>query len=115
MFRFVRRLIKVVFLIALLFVGVSYLLPKEVVVTRMTTIEAAPEEIFPHLNSLQKFAEWSPWTKIDPEMKVNYSGPETGVGNKMAWVSEMREVGTGSQEIVDSVVNERVSTAPCGE
>ena len=82
--------------------GVAYLLPRNVEVTRSTNIDAPPEAVFPYVNSLQETARWSPWLDIDPEVAVTYSGPESGVGNRMEWTSSDPQVGSGSQEIVES-------------
>lgn len=103
-------LIGVAALIAIL-VLVAYLLPREVTVMRQTVIEAPPESVFPWVSSLQKAAEWSPWMGLDPDLQVTYEGPPEGVGNKMSWVSQKSEVGSGTQEITASVPNEKVETA----
>jgi hypothetical protein len=75
-------------------VGVAYLLPRNVIVEREVVVNAPPEVVFEHVNSLQAFSEWSPWGDYDPEMQVVYSGPESGVGNVMEWTSDHRNVGT---------------------
>ncbi len=102
-------LIGLVVLIAALAAG-AYLLPRNVIVEREITIDAAPEDVFPHINSLQAFSEWSPWSDRDPDMTVSYSGPETGVGNVMEWQSDQPDVGNGRQEIVAVSENEEVRT-----
>ncbi|WP_224816578.1 SRPBCC family protein [Hasllibacter sp. MH4015] len=109
--RLIRNiLIGLVALVAVLAV-VGMLLPRQVVVERDIVIDAPPEDVFAHVNSLQAFAEWSPWGDYDPDMVVTYSGPETGVGNVMEWTSEHPNVGNGRQEITHVVENERVMTA----
>ena len=90
---------------------VTYVLPREVAVERSVTIEAPPEAIFPHLNSLRATEAWSPWLERDPQVKLVYSGPDFGVGNRMKWESEHPQVGSGTQEITASVENSRVRTA----
>ncbi len=67
--------------------------------------------IFPYVNSMQQTEHWSPWLHRDPETKLTYSGPESGVGNILNWSSDDPQVGTGSQEIVASVENQSVQTA----
>lgn len=109
--RFLGRLLAVVLGLIMVLSGVAYLLPREVTVERTIVIAAPPEAVFPHLNSLQKFVAWSPWSDIDPEMVTTFSGPQNGVGNRMEWSSQHDEVGSGTQEIVASVPNERVETA----
>lgn len=108
---FIKRLVQFLLVLVVLLVGVAFLLPREVEVARSTTISAPPEEVFAHVNSLAKFSEWSPWSSIDPDMKVTYSGPELGIGNKMEWQSEHPNVGNGVQEITAIVENERVESA----
>jgi hypothetical protein len=44
------------------------------------------------------FQVWSPWSKLDPEMKVTYSGSFGQVGSKYSWEGN-KEAGSGSQEI----------------
>ena len=42
-------------------------------------------------------------------MKVTHEGATEGVGAKMAWASEVGQVGTGTQAITLSVPDERVA------
>lgn len=91
-------------------VVVGFMLPRQVAVERSVVIAAAPEEVFPYVNSLKAFNEWSPWAEYDPDTQYTFSGPETGVGARVDWVSEQSNVGSGSQEIVESVENELVRT-----
>lgn len=109
--RFLKNLIIGLVVLAAVLVGVAYLLPREVAVARSVTIEAAPEAIFPHVNAMQATEAWSPWLDRDPNVQLSYEGPEAGVGNKLSWASEVREVGSGTQVITVSVPNERVETA----
>ncbi|WP_341863124.1 SRPBCC family protein [Gymnodinialimonas sp. 57CJ19] len=109
--RLIRNiLIGLVVLVAVVAI-VGMFLPRYVSVERDVIVDAAPEAVFPHVNSLQSFSEWSPWGDIDPEMVVTYSGPETGVGNVMVWESDHPNVGNGRQEILEVVENESVRTA----
>ncbi len=103
-------LIAVVVLIAAA-ASLAYLQPRHVIVERDLVISAPAEDIFPHLNSLQAFSEWSPWGDYDPDMQITYSGPESGVGNVMEWTSDHQNVGNGRQEIVEVIDNETVRTS----
>lgn len=109
--RILTRLAAGLAILVAVLVLVAYLLPREVTVTRSITIDAPPSAVFPHVNSLQRFAEWSPWGDIDPDMVQTFSGPAEGVGNRMEWTSEDDRVGSGSQEITLSLPDERVETA----
>jgi uncharacterized protein YndB with AHSA1/START domain len=108
--RLVGGIIVVLLVILGIFTAAGYLLPRSVAVERSVVIDAPPEEIFPHLNSLQAFAEWWPWTELDPAMQPTFSGPPRGVGNRMTWESDDPRVGSGTQTITVSVPNERVES-----
>ena len=93
-----------------LFIIVGLFLPREVSVSREALINAPPEKVFAYINDLKKFNEWSPWAKRDPNMKQTFSGPASGVGQKVAWSSDHDQVGSGTQEIVESAAPSLVRT-----
>ena len=109
--RILKWVLGIVLALVVVFVVGGFLLPREVSVARSITIDAPPEEVFPHVNSLKAFNDWSPWTGRDPNMVPEFSGPDEGVGAVMAWESKQRDVGSGRQEITASVPDERVETA----
>ncbi len=99
--------------IGVLFIGVAVVLaiaaskPDSFSVERSVVISASPEQIFPHINDYHNWTAWSPWEKIDPNMKRSYSGPESGKGAKYAWVGN-GDVGEGDMEIVESDPSSKV-------
>jgi hypothetical protein len=107
--RAIKRLILGVFLLALVMIAVAFALPRNVSVERSAVINAPESDVFPYVNNLRKFNEWSPWSAKDPEMQVGYAGPAQGKGARMTWDS--REFGTGTQEIVASEPNRSVEVA----
>jgi uncharacterized protein YndB with AHSA1/START domain len=90
--------------------AIAYILPGKVQVERATMIEAPPKEVFELVNSFERFNQWSPWYEKDPEGDYRIEGPEYGVGARMIWASEKPDVGSGSQEIIESVPDELVRT-----
>ncbi|MGH8539391.1 MAG: SRPBCC family protein [Stenotrophobium sp.] len=88
---------------------VGLVLPSTAHVERSVVIKAAPAEVFPEINSMREFNRWSPWSDLDPNMTTTYTGPTSGVGAEMSWVGNA-SVGTGSQEIIESVPDQRVKT-----
>jgi len=76
-------------------------------VERATSIVAPAAAIFAYTNDLHKWGAWSPWEKLDPAAKKEYSGPETGVGSSYHWVGN-KDVGEGNLTIQESVPNEKV-------
>lgn len=70
-------------------------------VARSAEMAAAPEAIFPHINSLKEFDAWSPWAKLDLNAVMTYDGPDEGKGAIGKWKGN-EEVGEGSMTIVES-------------
>lgn len=98
----------VVALVLLVLAG--FLVSPKVHVERTLTMKASPGKIFEQINTLKNWEKWSPWHKLDPEMKLQYSGPESGVGAKYAWQSQKHGVGNGSLTISKSVSEQEVET-----
>ncbi len=97
-----RLLIRVVVFVVVLLVGlvgIGFLLAEKVHVERSAKIAASPTTLYAVLNSFEKFDQWSPWADLDPNVKVEKSGPAAGVGAHYAWHGNA-DVGAGSQEII---------------
>jgi hypothetical protein len=77
---------------------------------RSIVIQAQPASVYEELVSFKNFNSWSPWFKIDPNMKHSFEGPEFGVGAKMSWDSENPNVGKGTQWIIEAEENRRVKS-----
>jgi carbon monoxide dehydrogenase subunit G len=75
--------------------------PDNFSVQRTTSIKAPPEKIFALINDLHRWGSWSPWEKMDPEMKRTYSGAASGKGAVYAWQGNSK-VGGGRMEISDT-------------
>lgn len=74
---------------------------------RAILIKATPAKLFAHINDLSQWQAWSPWVRLDPNMKHIPSGPVSGVGAVCGWEGN-RKVGAGSMEIVESVSPSKV-------
>ncbi len=40
------------------------------------TIKAPVDKIYPLISSTQGINQWNPWLKLDPKMKIDYSGTQ---------------------------------------
>ncbi len=95
--------------ILVIFLLINAMLPSMVKVERTRVLDASASSIFHHINSVQNWGAWSPWSKLDPSIdEGGFEGPESGVGNKHCWDSEHRDVGRGCQTIMESVPNEKL-------
>ena len=70
-------------------------------VQRSATMDAPAEKIFPYIEGLKRWTEWSPYEGRDPQMKRAYSGADSGKGAVYEWDGN-DNVGKGRMEIVDS-------------
>ncbi|WP_422009805.1 SRPBCC family protein [Reyranella sp.] len=76
-------------------------------VERSTAMNAPAEKIFPYIDGLKRWTEWSPYEGRDPAMKRAYSGADSGKGAVYEWDGN-DNVGKGRMEIVDSTPPHRV-------
>lgn len=83
-----------------LFVVVVLLQPGDFRVQRSTTIDAPAPVVFSMIEDFHAWDGWSPWAKLDPQMKKTFEGPEKGKGASYAWVGN-KQVGEGRMEITD--------------
>jgi len=93
-----------------LFLAGGFFLPRYVHVERSLEIERPPAPVFALINSYKTFASWSPWAERDPDAHYEFTGPEAGVGARMSWSGDPRLVGSGWQEITESVPHSLVRT-----
>ena len=93
----VLALVLIAFLFAIVIAG----RPDEFVISRATRISAPLERVFPRVNELRKWEDWSPWAKLDPGAKNTFEGPAAGVGSAMAWDGN-KKVGAGKMTIIES-------------
>ncbi len=70
-------------------------------VRRSTSITAPPAQVYERVADFHKWAAWSPWEGLDPNMQRAYSGPAEGVGAGYAW-SGNRKAGQGRMEIIEA-------------
>jgi hypothetical protein len=85
----------------LIFVVVVALQPGSFAITRKATIASEAKYPFELVNNFHNWGQWSPWEKIDPNLKRTYAGPEAGVGAKYAWEGN-DDVGSGNMTITES-------------
>jgi Polyketide cyclase / dehydrase and lipid transport len=105
------RLILGICALALILLGVAFALPGQVTIARSVVINAPESVVFPYLNDLHRFGDWSPWAARDPELSATFSGPDQGKGAKVEWTSSKPSVGAGSMEITESNPNRHIDLA----
>ncbi|MCB9655998.1 MAG: SRPBCC family protein [Deltaproteobacteria bacterium] len=81
--------------------------PAEFAVERTQTIEVPAQTAFEYLRDFHNFGAWSPWAKLDNQMKQTFEGAERGLGAQYAWAGN-NQVGEGRMTIVDEKPGERI-------
>ena len=82
-------------LLAAAFLVVGILLPGTVEVRRTVEIGASPESVFPFVNDLEAWTEWTSWGEVDSQL----DGPVAGTGARRVW--DDPSLGSGSLTLVD--------------
>ena len=59
--------------------------PSSFSIERSAVIEAPPDVVIGHIENLQAMNAWSPWAKMDAQMKIVYDGAYSGVGATSSW------------------------------
>ena len=81
---------------------------EEFKVERSAVMNAPPAAVFSRINDFHNWKEWSPWEKLDPNLKRTYSGEEMGKGAVYSWAGN-DDVGEGRMTIQESKPGELVS------
>jgi hypothetical protein len=56
--------------------------------------------VYDTVDSLRRFTDWNPLVLRDPRIKLQFSGPASGVGARMDYSSDKPQIGDGSWEII---------------
>jgi uncharacterized protein YndB with AHSA1/START domain len=72
--------------------------PDSFLVERAVTVAAPPEAIFPTIADLHQWSRWSPYEKLDPQMKKVFNGTPGAAGASMYW-SGNAKAGEGTMTV----------------
>jgi hypothetical protein len=77
-------------------------------VQRSLRINAPADKIFPLINNMRGMNRWNPFAEADPNIKITYTGPDSGKGARYEWTGNSK-VGQGSIEITDAAAPSQVT------
>ena len=106
-----KWLLRGIFFIFLVFAGLilaGFLMSPVQSIERSIEIEAYPEDVFPFINNLQSYSQWSPLYAQIADAQIVYGGADAGNGQTMAWQGSGGDYPFGSQEIIQSQPGEFV-------
>lgn len=104
-----KKLLKILLVIVAVLVIAMLVMGKKYHYEKSIVINAPIEKVWGNVNSSKAFNQWNPWMKLDPNLKVTYSGIEGQIGDKYCWEGN-DEVGQGCHEITAIVPNQKVET-----
>ena len=93
--------------VIVVFYAIGLALPSKFHVERSIVINATPSEVYEQIVDLKRWQAWGVWFKRDPNMQVNYSGPDRAIGMRSEWKSETE--GNGDMTITALEHNKRVT------
>jgi len=99
--KWIKRILIGVVAVLLLFAAVGLALPSHFSVERSVTISAPAEKVYALIAAPEQWKRWSAWNARDSKMRIEYSGPASGVGARWTWHSDTE--GNGSMEFTEAV------------
>jgi len=93
-----------------LIIILSIIAPKKYNVERSVIIDRPLPEVYKYLTFIKNQDYWSPWKKRDPNMKQVHTGVDGKIGFVNKWDSSHKQLGTGEQELVTLVENEKIES-----
>jgi uncharacterized protein YndB with AHSA1/START domain len=86
---------------------VGMLMPTRWRVERTVVVAAPAAVVFPLINDLRRWPDWTSWSEEDPSLQRRFDeGPTAGAGAGMSWSGD--EVGEGRLTISESVLDRQI-------
>jgi len=96
--KILKYLLYIIGSIAALIVVFGVFARKNYHIERSIEIEAPRAVVYEQVRFFKKFAKWSPWSQIDPNMQVSYDGTDGAPGATYCWEGN-DDVGKGIQTL----------------
>jgi len=85
----------VLLLIAALFIKKDYTIVRDIVINK------PKQDVFNYIRLLKNSANYNKWWRVDPNVRMTYSGTDGQVGFIAAWDSDLKSAGAGEQEVTE--------------
>ena len=77
-------------------------------VERTATVAAPADVVFPYVNDFHQWTQWSPFEKLDPNMKRTFGGTPSGTGSVYSWAGN-GQAGEGTMTMKESAPNQHIA------
>lgn len=108
--KIVKRILLVLLVLVLAAVVIGFLMPGSRKIERSVAMGVPAMAIYGQINELKNWPNWSPWYKLDPNAKIVYSEPSSGLNAWYTWESDNKNVGKGKMTIVEVQDNGYIKT-----
>jgi uncharacterized protein YndB with AHSA1/START domain len=88
--------------------GLAAMRPNTFQIARSIDIAAPPAKVFPLIEEFREWTKWSPYEKLDPNMKRTFGAVTRGTGAHYAWEGD-KKVGAGNMDITSSKPSSEVA------
>lgn len=87
--------------------GAASMQPADYEVQRIASFKASPAQLYSVISDFNRYREWSPWEKLDPELAATVTGEPGQVGHRYEW-SGNNQAGQGSMTIVRAEADQEI-------
>jgi hypothetical protein len=102
-----KRILLIVVVVVGLFAAFVATRPSTWRITRSATVPSPAEAVYPKVADFHAWDAWSPWAKLDPAMKTDFTGTPGTVGSSYHWVGNDK-VGEGRMTITELIPGRKV-------
>lgn len=101
-----KKILLAVVAVVVLFLAFAATRPSEFSVVRSLSMSAPPAVAYGHVQDFTKWVAWSPWEKMEPNVKHTYSDPPAGLNATTTWLGE--KTGEGAMKITGAKPGEHL-------
>jgi len=102
-----KKILLGIVVIVVVLVVVITIQPADFRVVRSTTVAAPAGVVYAQVSDFHNWATWSPWEKLDPNMKKTYGGTAGEQGSTYGWTGNDK-VGEGRMTVISTKPNEQL-------
>jgi len=106
--KMLKKILTVLAAIIVVLIIASFFMSSHSHTQRAMVINAPAEVVFNQVNTIKNWEQWSPWYKMEPDMKITYNDVPSGTGASYSWVG--KKMGKGVMTIQSSKPNESIVT-----
>lgn len=107
--KIIRKIGLIVLVLFLLAAVAGWMMPRAIHTEVSSTMNTHPANVYRQINVLKNWEAWSPWQRMDPEMKLSYNEVPEGAGASYSWKGP--KTGEGKLTITAVKINESIDCA----